>query len=195
MKGVRVYKQNCDPKEAEDRTLPYICYLISYKQDEKVVYDLAMAGKQTDLFDYYYDLYGKNFIEFKQSEKVAGKDFMSGSHQRVFRQGRTVLEGQKLKQAEQPKQAEEPPKPKKQPKKAEPPKQPPLKDPRPEQGRVLTGAQKERYDKRYTEKMAILMKKNQTLRNQGRVPQSHLAMTKEADEYAMFSGPSSGDEL
>ena len=68
MKGVRVYKQNCDPKEAEDRTLPYICYLISYKQDEKVVYDLAMAGKQTDLFDYYYDLYGKNIIEFKQSE-------------------------------------------------------------------------------------------------------------------------------
>ncbi len=137
----------------------------------------------------------KKLIDYQQSEKFAGKDFMSGSHQRVFRQGRTVLEGQKLKQAEQPKQAEEPPKPKKQPKKAEPPKQPPLKDPRPEQGRVLTGAQKERYDKRYTEKMAILMKDNRMLRNQGRQPKSSLAMTKEANEYAMFSGPSSGDEL
>ena len=137
----------------------------------------------------------KKLIDYQQSEKFAGKDFMSGSHQRVFRQGRTVLEGQKLKQAEQPKQAEEPPKPKKQPKKAELPKQPPLKDPRPEQGRVLSSEKRERYDKRYTEKMAMLMKKNQTLRNQGRVPQSHLAMTKEADEYAMFSGPSGADEL
>tara|TARA_B100002019_G_scaffold21612_1_gene16384 strand:+ start:1823 stop:2092 length:270 start_codon:yes stop_codon:yes gene_type:complete len=67
-KGVTVLKQNCDPKEAEDRSLPYICYLISYNVDGKVTYDLAMTGKEVDLFDYYYDLYGKDFIEFKQSE-------------------------------------------------------------------------------------------------------------------------------
>jgi hypothetical protein len=27
-----------------------------------------MTGKAVDLFDYYYDLYGKDFIEFKQAE-------------------------------------------------------------------------------------------------------------------------------
>lgn len=51
-KGVTVLKQNCDPKEAEDRSLPYICYLISYNVDGKVTYDLAMTGKEVDLFDY-----------------------------------------------------------------------------------------------------------------------------------------------
>lgn len=138
----------------------------------------------------------KKLIDYQQSEKFAGKRFLSGSHQRVFRQGRTILEGEKLKQAEQPKQAEEPPKPKKQPKKAEqPPKQPPLKDPRPSQGRVLSPEKRERYDRRYKEKMSTLMRQNQMLRNQGKVPSSSFAMTKAADEYAMFSGPSSADEL
>ena len=35
--------------------------------------------KQTDLFDYYYDLYGKNFIEFKQSEGRVNPKIMGGS--------------------------------------------------------------------------------------------------------------------
>ena len=68
LKGMKVLKQNCDPKDALDKSLPYTAFLVEYKQDNKPVYDLAIAGKATDLFDYYYDLYKKDFVKFTQSE-------------------------------------------------------------------------------------------------------------------------------
>ena len=68
LKGMKVLKQNCDPKDALDKSLPYTAFLVEYKKDNKPVYDLAIAGKATDLFDYYYDLYKKDFVKFTQSE-------------------------------------------------------------------------------------------------------------------------------
>ena len=68
MKGIKILKQDCDPKEAEDRGLPYITYLVRYLLDGKEHYDIAMAGKQVDLFDHYWDLYKKDFIRFDQTE-------------------------------------------------------------------------------------------------------------------------------
>ena len=65
---LRVLKQNCDLKEAKDTSLPYTAYLVEYKQDGKSVYDIAIANKAVDLFDYYYDLYKKDFVRFTQSE-------------------------------------------------------------------------------------------------------------------------------
>ena len=32
------------------------------------MYDIAIGDKAVDLFDYYYDLYKKDFIKFTQSE-------------------------------------------------------------------------------------------------------------------------------
>ena len=66
--GIKVLKQNCDPKDAEDKSLPYTAYLVEYKQDGKPMYDISLASKCVDLFDYYYDLYKKNFVKFKQAE-------------------------------------------------------------------------------------------------------------------------------
>ena len=65
---MKILKQDCKKDEAQDKTLPYTCYLIIYKVDGVEKYDLAMASKQVDLFDYYYDLYKKNFVKFAQSE-------------------------------------------------------------------------------------------------------------------------------
>ena len=65
--GIKILKQNCDPKDAEDKSLPYTAFLVEYKQDGKSVYDLAIGNKSVDLFDYYYDLYKKDFVTFKQS--------------------------------------------------------------------------------------------------------------------------------
>ena len=67
-KELRVLKQNCDPKESKDTSLPYTAYLVEYKQDGKSVYDIAIANKAVDLFDYYYDLYKKDFVRFTQTE-------------------------------------------------------------------------------------------------------------------------------
>ena len=68
LKGVRVLKEKCTPDDAKDKSLPYTAYLVEYKVDDKPAFDIAIASKAVDLFDYYYDLYKKNFIRFTQSE-------------------------------------------------------------------------------------------------------------------------------
>ena len=65
---VKILKQDCRKDEANDKSLPYTCYLVVYKVDGVEKYDLAMASKQVDLFDYYYDLYKENFVSMMQSE-------------------------------------------------------------------------------------------------------------------------------
>lgn len=65
---VTIIKENCDPKDAEDRSLPYTAYLVEYKLDTKTRYDIAMCSKQVDMFDHYYDHYRRDFVGWKQSE-------------------------------------------------------------------------------------------------------------------------------
>ena len=60
--------EDCDPDKAQDRSLPYSAYLVEYKKDGKSHYDIASAAKQSEIFDHYYDLYGKDFVTMKQSE-------------------------------------------------------------------------------------------------------------------------------
>ena len=68
MKGVRVFKEKCNPDDAKDKSLPYSAYLVEYKVDDKLCFDIAMSGKAVDLFDYYYDLYKENFVSMMQAE-------------------------------------------------------------------------------------------------------------------------------
>lgn len=65
---MRIVHQNCDPSVASDRSLPYTSYLVEYEIDGAIVYDLVIANKKTDIFDYYWDLYREGLISFKQSE-------------------------------------------------------------------------------------------------------------------------------
>ena len=60
---------NCDPKMAEDMSLPYTAYLVHYIDDngETPKYDIVIADSQVRIFDYYYDLYKKGLKSFKQS--------------------------------------------------------------------------------------------------------------------------------
>ena len=61
--------ENCNPKEDNNSKLTYTAYLVEYKVDEEIRYDIAMGDKQVDVFDVYYDKYGKDgFIGMKQSE-------------------------------------------------------------------------------------------------------------------------------
>ena len=61
--------ENCNPQEDNNTKLPYTAYLIWYKVEDQIRYDIAMGDKQVDVFDVYYDKYGKDgFIGMKQSE-------------------------------------------------------------------------------------------------------------------------------
>ena len=67
--SITVLQEKCDPKEALDKKLPYTAYLVEYTdKDNLLCYDIAVAGKAVDLFDYYYDKYKKGFKKFTQTE-------------------------------------------------------------------------------------------------------------------------------
>ena len=65
--SVTVIQEKCDPKAAEDKSLPYTAYLIQYENEGKIEYDIAMGQKAVDIFDHYYDKYKKGFKWLKQS--------------------------------------------------------------------------------------------------------------------------------
>jgi hypothetical protein len=51
----KVYKEDCSPADAEDKTLPNNSYLVKYIVDGYIKYDIAISHKRVDIFDYYYD--------------------------------------------------------------------------------------------------------------------------------------------
>ena len=65
---MKIIHKDCDPSLAEDRSLPYNCYLVTYKMDGSICHDLIITDKKVDIFDYYCDRYREDFITFKQSE-------------------------------------------------------------------------------------------------------------------------------
>ena len=65
---ISILHQNCKPDDDNNSKLPYTAYLTWYKVDDNIQYDIAMADKSSELFDYYYDNYQKNFIGMQQSK-------------------------------------------------------------------------------------------------------------------------------
>ena len=61
-KGIRIIHENCDPDQATDTTLPYSAFLVEYEVGEETRWDITMAGKQSEIFDHYYDTYGLSLI-------------------------------------------------------------------------------------------------------------------------------------
>ena len=68
MTKIRILQEDCDPELGDDKSLPYTCYLITYKDKEgNTKYDLAVGNKQVDIFDHYWDKYRDNFVTMRQS--------------------------------------------------------------------------------------------------------------------------------
>ena len=65
---MRILYEDCDPSLADDRSLPHTAYLVEYKKDGMSHYDIVMAGKRVDIFDYYWDKYRHDFVTMNQSE-------------------------------------------------------------------------------------------------------------------------------
>ncbi len=53
-----IIHKNCDKVLAKDKTLPRNSYLVTYKNDDKLVYDIVQSSSRVEIFDYYYDKYG-----------------------------------------------------------------------------------------------------------------------------------------
>ena len=66
---MRILHEDCDPKLADDKKLPYTAYLICYKKDDGAFHhDISISGTQVELFDHYYDKYKTGFQWMKQAE-------------------------------------------------------------------------------------------------------------------------------
>lgn len=68
---ITILQEDCDPGVATDKSLPYTAYLVTYEKEGKEHYDLTIAQKEVDMFDYYYDKYKKGFKTFKQADGLA----------------------------------------------------------------------------------------------------------------------------
>ena len=66
---MKILHEDCDPKLAQDKKLPYTAYLVCYEKDNTgtLHHDLTVAGTQVEIFDHYYDKY-KSVLAIVQSE-------------------------------------------------------------------------------------------------------------------------------
>ena len=65
---IKIINENCERELANDRTLPYNAYLVTYEVDAVMAYDLIISDKKIDIFDYYWDKYREGLKGWKQSE-------------------------------------------------------------------------------------------------------------------------------
>lgn len=65
---MKILHENCDPSLADDKSLPYTSYLVEYVIGKTIQYDLVMANKQVDIFDYYWDKYREDLLAFTQTQ-------------------------------------------------------------------------------------------------------------------------------
>jgi hypothetical protein len=66
--SIKIIHQNCDPALAEDKNLPYNAYIVKYDDSNQYNYDIVIANKRVDIFDYYWDKYREGLVSFKQTE-------------------------------------------------------------------------------------------------------------------------------
>ena len=65
---IKIINENCERELANDRSLPYNAYLVTYEVDAVMAYDLIISDKKMDIFDYYWDKYREGLKGWKQSE-------------------------------------------------------------------------------------------------------------------------------
>ena len=55
--SIQVLHEKCERNKADDKKLPSDSFLVTYKVEEEVKYDVARGGGLVEIFDHYYDTY------------------------------------------------------------------------------------------------------------------------------------------
>lgn len=75
---MNIIHKDCEPDLAKNKSLPINSYIIKYFHNDKDRYDIVQASCFVEVFDTYYDEYGKNSIKSikwtdgRVSQKVYG---------------------------------------------------------------------------------------------------------------------------
>lgn len=75
---MKVFKKDCDPSEAKDKTLPVNSWIITYNDGEKICHDIVIAGKQLDIFDYYWDRYRDDKMSWEYTSGTVSAKLWQG---------------------------------------------------------------------------------------------------------------------
>jgi hypothetical protein len=62
-KILNIIHKDCDKLLAKDKSLPINSYLVTYLVKGKETYDIVQAGGIVEVFDNYYDEYGKGVLQ------------------------------------------------------------------------------------------------------------------------------------
>ena len=65
---MRILHEACDVTKENTKELPNSAYVIEYMKDGIKCFDIAMSGKQVEIFDEYYDKYKKDLVNITQAE-------------------------------------------------------------------------------------------------------------------------------
>jgi hypothetical protein len=65
---ITILHEDCDKELSKDTSLPYTTYLVEYKLDGTIRYDIVNCKKMIDIFDHYWDHYRHDFIGITQTE-------------------------------------------------------------------------------------------------------------------------------
>jgi hypothetical protein len=60
---MHIIHKDCDPSLSKDRSLPINSYIITYTVDDIKKHDIVQASGFVEVFDVYYDQYGKDTIK------------------------------------------------------------------------------------------------------------------------------------
>ena len=75
---MRILHENCDLEKVNNIQLPNNAYVVTYMMEGSETYDIAMAAKQVEIFDEYYDKYKKDLICIHQSKGTVSPKMWKG---------------------------------------------------------------------------------------------------------------------
>ena len=77
---VQVLHEKCERNKADDKKLPSDSFLVTYKVEEELKYDVARGSGVVEIFDHYYDAY-KNVQSIAWTNGIVSPRTFDGANQ------------------------------------------------------------------------------------------------------------------
>ena len=79
--SIIIHEADCNLEKSKDKSLPTNAYLVEYTVDnsEKLHYDVTIAGKRVDVFDFYYDKLKRGLKDIKYAQGTRNPSLWNNS--------------------------------------------------------------------------------------------------------------------
>ena len=66
--SVNILEADCPLEKSKDKSLPTSAYLVEYTHTDKLHYDIVVAQKKSNIFDFYWDKLKEGLIDIRYTE-------------------------------------------------------------------------------------------------------------------------------